>query len=129
MRHNSSPLTANPKDRRICKEMRENDTEIPHSCWEGGSEMLLRCCTCDSSSLTIRQKTGQGVVRNGGFGEAMGDSGRGKVLLRVRVLMVLNSAGTTSSFVWPVCSWPCSPVGYRDMSLLPAGHDPPGAEA
>lgn len=38
--------------------------------------MLLRCCTCDSSSFTIRQKIGQGIMRNGGFGEAMGESGR-----------------------------------------------------
>lgn len=29
--------------------------------------MLLRCCTCDSSSFTIRQKIGQGIVRNEGL--------------------------------------------------------------
>lgn len=51
-------------------------------------------------------------------------------LLRVQVLIWLNTAGIVSSFVCLfVCSWPCSPVGYGDVFLLPDGHDLPGAEA
>lgn len=125
-------LTFDSKSKR-CEDLQGDErkylTEIPHGCWEGGSEMLLRCCTCNSSSFTIRQKIGQGIVRTGGFGEAMDDSGKGQVLLRVQVLIWLDNAGVTSSFVWSVCSWPCSPVGYGDLSLLPDGHDPPEAEA
>lgn len=51
------------------------------------------------------------------------------MLLRVQVLIWLNTDSITSSFVWPVCSWLYSPVGYGDVSLLPDGHDLPGTEA
>lgn len=102
--------------------------KIPHGSWEGGSEMLLRCCTCDSSSFTIRQKIGEGIVRNGGFGEAMGDSGRGQVLLTVQVLTCercwYHQFFCLSSLLLALLS-----SGYGDAFLLPDGHNPPGAEA
>lgn len=69
MQHNFSPLRANPKYKRFCKQRRENDTEIWHSCWKGRSEPLLTYCARVSSSFTIRRATGQSVERDRGFGE------------------------------------------------------------